>query len=228
MTTKKGETSNYQAYVTIIDGKTVLIDPMGYALIQAVNKINCENTYISQIDRIEHLKNRITEKELDPKTVVIVIINVDSPYGPEIAEALMPGHDWQQYRDRGEIPFAKGLAIKERMTEMIATFDKGASEKMTSMKEIPVMVIDHGVVEIFPIDFSSVAKTTAQQMKEIETSFPDFQKAKDWAEKNGAIEITQSKGRLISSFKFPDQSEVYFDPAFGKDHIIVVIEHSNN
>lgn len=141
---------DYQAYVKIVDGVTVLIDPVGYALIQAVNKSNCEITYLSEIEKIQHFKNRITEKQLDPNSVVITIINVDSPYGPEITEALMPGYDWQQYRDKGEIPFARGLAMKEGMIEMIAFFDKEASEKITLMKEIPVVVIDYGVVEIFP------------------------------------------------------------------------------
>lgn len=147
----KTEEKNYEAYITIIDGRTVLIDPVGYAMIQAVNKSNCENTYLNQIERVRHFKNRIAEKELDPKSVVIVLINVDSPYGGEVAEIIMPGHDWQQYRDNGQIPFARGLAMKEGVTELIATFDKEAAEKITQMEQIPVVVMDHGVVEIFPV-----------------------------------------------------------------------------
>jgi hypothetical protein len=142
---------DYQAYVTVIDGKTVLIDPVGYAFMQAVNKSNCENTYLSQMDRVENFKKRVTEKEMDPTTVVIVLINDDSPDGGEIAEVLMPGHDWQQYRDQGEIPFARGIVMKEEMIEMIAVFDKEASEKITKIEGIPVVVIDHSVVEIFPV-----------------------------------------------------------------------------
>lgn len=103
------------------------------------------------MDRVEHFKNRITEKEMDPTTVVIVLINVDSPYGGEIAEVLMPGHDWQQYRDQGQIPFARGIVMKEDMIEMIALFDKEASEKITKIESVPVVVIDHSVAEIFPV-----------------------------------------------------------------------------
>ena len=142
---------DHQAYVTIVDGKTVLIDPAGYALMQAVNKSNCESTYLAQIERVQHFKNRIAEKKLDPKTVVITLINVDSPYGYEIAEALMPGHDWQQYRDKGEIPFARGLAMKNGMIEMIALFDKEASEKINKIEGVPVVVVDHSVAEVFPV-----------------------------------------------------------------------------
>lgn len=140
-----------KAYVTVINGKTVLIDPVGYAVMQAVNKSNCENTYLNQIDRIQHFKNRIAEKQLNSKSVVINVINVDSLYGNDIAEALMPGHDWQQYRDKGEAPFARGLAMKEGMIKMIATFDKEAAEKIKQMKNVPVIVMDHNVVEIFSI-----------------------------------------------------------------------------
>ncbi len=148
---EKTKEKDQQAYVDVIDGKIVLIDPIGYALVQAVNKSNCENTYLAQIDRMQHFKNRIAEKQLDPKSVVITLINVDSLYGTEIAEALMPGHDWQQYRNRGETPFARGLAMKDGMVDMVATFDKEAAEKITNMQEVPVIVIDHNVVEIFPI-----------------------------------------------------------------------------
>jgi hypothetical protein len=142
---------DYEAYVTVIDGKTVLVDPVAYAFMQAVNKANCENTYLAQIERLQHFKNRISEKGLDPKTVVINLINVDAPYGGEIAEALMPGYDWQQHRDKGEIPFARGLAMREGMIEIIALIDKEVAEKIRNMEEVPVIVVDHSVVEIFPI-----------------------------------------------------------------------------
>ncbi len=65
----------------------------------------------------------------------------------------------------------------------------------------------------------------ANKMKEIENEFPNFQTAKDWALKNGAQEIFDRKPTSLGTvFQFPDKSEVSFDPAFGKDHIIVVIE----
>ncbi len=138
-------------YAIVKNGKIVLIDPTAHALMQAVNKHNCENTYLAQLDKINHFKNRITEKELDPQSVVINIIHVDARYGFEIAEMLMPGHDWQQYRDKGEEPFASGISLKEGIIEIIATFDKEAAEKLKQMKEIPVVVINYGVVEIFSV-----------------------------------------------------------------------------
>lgn len=140
---------SYEAYVTVIDGKTILIDPVAYAMMQAVNKINCYCTYQAQKDRVQHFKNRISEKNLDPKSFVITLINVDAPYGGELAEAIMPGYDWQQFRDKGEAPFARGLVMKERMIELIAIFDREASDKIASIEGVPVVVVDFGVAEIF-------------------------------------------------------------------------------
>ncbi len=66
----------------------------------------------------------------------------------------------------------------------------------------------------------------ANEMKEIENQFTTFQDAKDWALKNGAEEIFDRRPMSLGTvFQFPDKSEVSFDPAFGKDHIMVVIEN---
>jgi len=84
-----------------------------------------------------------------PSSVVIVLINVDDVHGGPIAEALMPGHDWQEYRDRGELPVARGLAGREGIEAVLADFDKEAAVKLKVTKGIAVVVVDHGVAEIF-------------------------------------------------------------------------------
>jgi len=45
-----------------------------------------------------------------PTEIVTVAIHVDDPDWTDLAETLMPGQDWQQYRDRGEKPIARGTA----------------------------------------------------------------------------------------------------------------------
>lgn len=142
---------NQQAYVKVVDGKTVLIDPVAYAIMKAINKSNCESTYLNNLERIQHFKNRIEEKKVNPEGYAIVIINVDAPYGGEIAESLMPGHDWQQYRDQGQTPMARGLVHKKPMTEIINLFDNEASLKINTITGVPVVVVDHGVAEIFSV-----------------------------------------------------------------------------
>ncbi len=128
----------------------VLIDPMAAAIVRIIGKKNCSIPFEGQINRMEHFKNRMKELNKSPNDVVIVLINVDDTNGNWMAEALMPGHDWQQFRDKGEIPFARGLVMKDGIIEMLSKFDKEASEKLTSIKnEITVVVVDYSVAEIF-------------------------------------------------------------------------------
>lgn len=142
-----------QAYVTEIEGSIVLVDPIAVEMIRAVAKSNCKNTYQMNEERILHFKNRIQELQKSPKEVVIVVINVDDKNGEPIAEALMPGFDWQEIRNSGEIPFARGLAMKEGMHGALEIFDFEAAEALSIMNddEIAVVVVDHGVAEIFKV-----------------------------------------------------------------------------
>ncbi|KKT17798.1 MAG: hypothetical protein UV98_C0001G0001, partial [Parcubacteria group bacterium GW2011_GWB1_43_6] len=60
-----------------------------------------------------------------------------------------PGHNWQEIRDKGEVPFARGLAMREGIQEVLGTFDKEAATKLQSMRDVAVVVVDHGVAEVF-------------------------------------------------------------------------------
>ena len=80
---------------------------------------------------------------------VIVILNVDDVHGGPLANALMPEYNWQEIRNRGEIPFARGLAMREGIQEVLDIFDKEAATKLQNMTDVAVVVVDHGVAEIF-------------------------------------------------------------------------------
>ena len=80
---------------------------------------------------------------------VIVILNVDDVHGGPLADALMPGFNWQEIRDRHEVPFARGLANRNGIQEAISAFDQEAAIKLQGMKDVTVVVVDHGVAEIF-------------------------------------------------------------------------------
>lgn len=140
------------AVVREINGQLVLDDPMAVAMIQAVQKENCKNVFIAQKDRVEHFKNRMTQKGLSSEDAVIVLINADDVHGSDIAEILMPGTDWQAFRDEGEIPFARGLATKKGLVGILEMFDKEASEKLLRMTSTAVVVVDYGVAEVFRVD----------------------------------------------------------------------------
>lgn len=139
-----------EAVIYEVEGKLVLHDPEAIRLIKAVEKSNCENTLKLNADRIPYFKKRLSERGLTANDAVIVIINVDDVYGHPIADALMPGFNWQEIRDRGEIPFARGLATRKEMENTIEIFDPEAAKKLREKRDVvSIVVVDHGVAEIF-------------------------------------------------------------------------------
>lgn len=149
MSNKTKQIPEGMAYVTEVDGQTVLVDPVAYSVMKAVEKHNCKNTLELNADRVDHFKNRIVEKGLNPEEMAIVVINVDDPHGAPIAELLMPNFNWQEIRDKGEVPFARGLVYRQSMQEIINEFDEEAAKKMSETSGTIVVVVDHGVAEVF-------------------------------------------------------------------------------
>ena len=145
-----------RAVVREIDGQLVLDDPDALAVIQAMNAHNrsqamtaCRETLRMHQDRVAHFKRRVIELGKTPKEVVIVVLNVDDPYGGPIADALMPGHNWQEIRDRGEVPFARGLADREFIQGILEQFDEEAARMLKHLTCITVVVVNHGVACVF-------------------------------------------------------------------------------
>lgn len=137
------------AVVREVDGQLVLDDPVAVAVISAVEKHNCRNTLDLNADRVEHFKRRLTERGMTPDQAVIVLLNVDDVHGGPLADVLMPGHNWQEIRDKGEVPSARGLAMRDGIQEALGAFDKDAATKLQSMSDVAVVVVDHGVAEVF-------------------------------------------------------------------------------
>jgi hypothetical protein len=137
------------AVVREVGGQLVLEDPVAVAVIGAVSKHNCKNTLEMNADRVAYFKRRLAERGMTPDQAVIVLLNVDDPHGGPLADMLMPGHNWQEYRDKGEVPFARGLAMREGIQLVLPHIDKEAAEKLRGMTEVAVVVVDHGVAEVF-------------------------------------------------------------------------------
>ena len=138
------------AVVRKVDDQLVLDDPDAVAVIRAVEKHNCRNTLELNEERVEHFKRRLAERGPTADQTVIVLLNVDDIHGGPLADILMPGQNWQEIRDRGEVPFARGLAMREGIQEALGTFDKDAAEKLQGMTDVvAVVVVDHGVAEVF-------------------------------------------------------------------------------
>jgi hypothetical protein len=133
---------------------TIVLDsPIDVAIIRSVEKHNCLLTLKNQAERVQHFARRIADRGDSTKDVVIVLIHVNDPHGGPIANLLMPGKEamWQEIRDQGQVPFARGLAGREGMQEALELFDAEAAEKLQRMPEdkVAVVVVDHGVAEVF-------------------------------------------------------------------------------
>lgn len=132
------------------DGNLVLDDPTARGMIEVVSKHNCKLTFEAQLDRVDHFTRRMEQRGDDVNQMCIVLINVDDINGRPIAELLMPGFDWQEIRDRGEVPFARGLAGRQGMQDILATFDIEAATTLSEMtNKIAVVVVDHGAAAVF-------------------------------------------------------------------------------
>jgi hypothetical protein len=148
---KSKDGSDYpQATVREVNGQLVLDDPDAVAVIRAVSKHNCRSTLELNADQVTHFKSRLGGRGMTADQAVIVLLNVDDVHGSPIADMLMPGFNWQEIRDRGEIPFARGLADRDGIQGVLGTFDSDAATKLLAMSDIAVVVVDHGVAEVFP------------------------------------------------------------------------------
>lgn len=66
--------------------------------------------YALNKDRLAQLARRARERTRDEGSAwCVVCINVDDPIFTFLVDLLMPGHPWQEYRDRGETPVARGV-----------------------------------------------------------------------------------------------------------------------
>ncbi len=137
------------AVVHKIDGRLVLEDPTVGAVITAVGKFNCKNTLELNADRVAYFKQRLADRGLTPKDAVIVLVNVADVHGGPLAQILMPGYNWQEIWEKGEVPFARGLADRAGIQSVLCSFDAAAATKLQEMAQAAVVVVDHGVAEVF-------------------------------------------------------------------------------
>lgn len=140
---------NVTATFREVGGQLVLDDPIALAVMRGVGRANCANTVALNHDRISYFAGRMATLNKSPDEFVIVILNVDDPNGEVVAEVLMPGHDWDQIRSLGQVPFARGLASRKFIHDCLDIFDTEARDQLDAMKGLIVaVVVDHGVAVI--------------------------------------------------------------------------------
>lgn len=120
------------------DGTLVLHDPDAAGMVAAVE---CENLLAMCADRVQHFARRMVERGSDPRETSILLVDVEDAHGGALADLLMPGHDWQAYRDRGEHPVAVGLVPSRGMAPVVDAIQGGAAEALTCVDDGHAAVI---------------------------------------------------------------------------------------
>ncbi len=62
--------------------------------------------------RLKILAAKALDRGLEANQFAVICIDVDDSTWTEEVDMLMPQHDWQQYRNRGERPVARGSVTK--------------------------------------------------------------------------------------------------------------------
>lgn len=102
--------------------------------------------------RMRELAARARAKEADPayegQRFVVVCIDVDDSGWRRLVDHLMPGADWQQYRDRGERPVARGVVPRDFIAKVIADLYPAAGRLRDDVTN--VVVFASGGIAIVP------------------------------------------------------------------------------
>lgn len=74
-------------------------------------------------ERLRQMAVRAREKTIEEGSEqVVVCIDVDDPTWTLLVDMLMPGHDWDSYRARGETPVARGVVPREPIEMTVKEF----------------------------------------------------------------------------------------------------------
>lgn len=129
-----------------------LIDPFAVAVVaRAVERENVRRMLIgSQLDRVQHFEQRIAALLMDPAEYLIVVLNVNDRNGADLANVLMPGHDWPAIHARGETPFARGLVERWPLQHALGAGSSAGAE-LAAVAGIAVLAVDRGIATAFSL-----------------------------------------------------------------------------
>jgi hypothetical protein len=106
--------------------------------------ISAQQLYNANRDRLSQLAYRAIRRGMMPIDFVIVCIDVDSGGAwAMLVETLMPGHAWQPYRERGELPIARGSVRREGIADLL---DIVAPDAAPAVRSVPRPGLCHAVV----------------------------------------------------------------------------------
>ena len=141
--------SRPEAVTQEIGGQLVLDGTQALEMARAIAKANCRGSLLLNAERIPNFKNKIIELKIAPQQAVIVLASVNDKNGEALAEVLMPGYDWQALRNLRQIPYARGLVAKRSLLGFLDAIDRAAADALRKATQTCIVVIDHGVAEVF-------------------------------------------------------------------------------
>ena len=137
------------------NGELVLHDPAAAGMIAAVEahnlKIamgNLREFMKANHERLDYFVTRMRDRRMSPREAVVTCIQVDDPFGGQLADALMPGHDWQAIRDQGLEPVARGLAMREGIEEILSEVYPNVGANLKSAEGYVAVVVGFGTALI--------------------------------------------------------------------------------
>lgn len=117
------------ATVREVNGQLVLEDPVGYAVMCSVERVNL---YRADPEAVRRLELRAEKKGAEVGSpFAVVVIDVDCPTWADLVDMLMPGHDWDQFRSRGEKPVARGVVPRDFLCTLLDDVRKQSGEAVT-------------------------------------------------------------------------------------------------
>ena len=75
-------------------------------------------------DRLQEMLERV--KTVKGPDFCVICIDVDDPTWKLLVDLLMPDHDWEAYRTKGETPVARGIVPREIVQDAAEAFYQAA------------------------------------------------------------------------------------------------------
>jgi len=128
-------------------------DPIAFCPKNSLGLTDLERArfYLPNKARLDELAARAEQQTKDSgKRHGVICIDVDDRRWTWLVDMLMPGHDWDIYRARGEKPVARGIVPEALLSEVRKEMYSAADELATDRINIcifaagGIMVVHHG------------------------------------------------------------------------------------
>ena len=106
-------------------------EPIAFCPVEGIGITDVERVQLFMLneERLRQLAKRARVKSLEESGPQgVICIDVDDPTWTPLVDMLMPGHDWDAFRARGEKPFARGVVPLELIETVAKEFYPAVGE----------------------------------------------------------------------------------------------------